>query len=282
MVATVSKIAAVLGMTAIASGMPLDSRTDSFPLPAAGWKWDQLIPANATDLGELAPKVSDFRVASFSGCGSPVKGLSTDDCNYMSKIGMAGQGVNAQSSNGNVWVGNNGPNTFTFINKSNPKVGIIVVLWDQPAGDYQSSFMNVRKPKISYSVPYGGSVTVSIANGVSGGWTALYDHKTVLSQYGQIWNTWGEFTTGNYATVDISREIHMAGNNFNAKVSTGCLTDLNTCAFVCKSGDTCGTSGSYNLINCSGANTAVGWYDNNPSGGCQGWSNGGHIDSTFF
>ncbi len=198
----------------------------------------------------------------------------------MSQIGMAGQGVNAFGNNGHIWIGSDGPNTVTFNNKANPAVGVILVLWDQT--DYQSSFMNVRSPQISYSIPYGSSVTVSIANGVSGAWTALYDHKTILSQYGQIWNTWAEFTTGQYATVDITREIHMAGNNMNAQVSTGCLADLSHCAYVCKSGDTCGTSGSYDLIGCTGVNTGVGSYDGNPSGGCYGWSNGGHIDAAFF
>ncbi|KAH8912734.1 hypothetical protein BR93DRAFT_906072 [Coniochaeta sp. PMI_546] len=219
--------------------------------------------------------------ASFS-CSSPVSGLSASDCNYMSQIGMAGQGLNARSNNGHIWVGSDGPNTFTFYNRASPAVGVILVLWDNPPNDYQSSFMNVRTPKVSWSIPAGGSVTVSIANGVSGAWSALYAHKTILSQYGQIYNTWGEFTTGNSATVDISREIHMAGNSIDAKVSTGCTANMNTCASVCKSGDTCGTSGSYDLIGCTGKNAAYGLYNGNPSGGCQGWSNGGHIDASFY
>lgn len=201
----------------------------------------------------------------------------------MSQIGMAGQGTNARTSSGHsIWLGSSGPNLFKFYNKASPAVPIILILWDNPAGDYQSSFMNVRTPKISYSIPAGGVVTISLTNGVSGGWTALYNHKTTLSQYGQIYNTWGEFTTGNSATVDISREIHMAGNSIDAKVTTGCTANMNTCAFVCKSGDTCGTSGSYNLVGCTGKNAAYGTYNGNPSGGCQGWSNGGQIDASFY
>ncbi|KAH8895860.1 hypothetical protein GQ53DRAFT_792374 [Thozetella sp. PMI_491] len=248
------------------------------------WKWDMMIPSNVTDLATLAPKADHAPISarSFS-CSSLVSGLSASDCAYMSQIGMAGQGDNVVSNNNYIWIGSSGPNTITFFNKANPAVGIILILWDAPAGDYQASFMNVRRPKISYSIPYGGSLTVSIANGVSGAWTALYDHKTILSQYGQIWNTWAEFTTGAYATVDISREIHMAGNNMNAQVSTGCLADLTHCAYTCKNGvDTCGTSGSYDLIGCTGVNTGVGSYNGNPSGGCYGWSNGGHIDASFF
>ncbi|KAB5576593.1 hypothetical protein GE09DRAFT_1170177 [Coniochaeta sp. 2T2.1] len=226
------------------------------------------------------PTTSTFAAASFS-CSSPVSGLSASDCNYMSQIGMAGQGTNARSNNGNIWIGSDGPNKFVYTNRANTP--IILIVWDNPPNDYQSSFMNVRKSKISYSLAAGASVTVSMANGVSGGWSALYNHKTTLSQYGQIYNTWGEFTTGNYATVDISREVNMGGNTMDAKVSTSCTTNMNTCAFVCKSGNTCGTSGSYDLINCSGKNAAYGLYNGNPSGGCQGWSNGsGRIDASFY
>jgi hypothetical protein len=112
----------------------------------------------------------------------------------MSQIGMYGQGQNAVSNNGYIWIGTGGANTVTFYNEANPPVPITVILWDQPSGDYQASFMNAVAPKVSYSLAYGASFTVSIANGVSGGWTALYNYKTILSQYGQIWNTWAEFT----------------------------------------------------------------------------------------
>jgi hypothetical protein len=194
---------------------------------------------------------------------------------------MAGQGINARSPNGNVWIGNDGPNRFTFTNRaSSPSpVSVTLILWDQAPGDYQASFMNVRRPKISYSLPnVGDSVTVSLANGVSGGWAALTDHATTLSQYGQISNTWGEFTTGNSATVDVSRLVNMGGNKMSIKVSTGCVSNMNTCVFTCKSGNTCGTSGSYDLTNCANGSqpgASYGVWDGNPSGGCQGWSNGG-------
>jgi hypothetical protein len=197
----------------------------------------------------------------------------------MTNIGMAGQGDNVNGNNNHIWIGNDGPNTFTFSNRASDDV--ILILWDNPEKDYQSSFMNVRRPKVSWSLPAGQSVTVSIANGVSGGFSPLYQHKTTLSQYGQVFNTWGEFTSGSSATIDVSREINMNGNNVSIRVSTGCVSDMNTCSFQCKSGDRCWESGSYNLVNCNGPNAASGWWDGNPSGGCQGWSNGGHIDIEF-
>jgi hypothetical protein len=238
---------------------------------------------------------------SFS-CSSLAYGLNTADCNYMSTIGMAGQGTNARSNNGQIWIGSDGPNTFTFTNQATSPSAVSVmqagfysrksgsmankmsrlILWYQAPGDGEASFMNVRKPMVSYSLPsVGNSVTISVANGISGAWAALNNHATVLSQYGQIYNTWGEFTTGNSATVDISREVNMGGNYMSLVVSTGCVANMNTCAFQCYSGNTCGASGTYELVNCAaGSQTGAttGYYNGNPAGGCQGWSNGGHID----
>jgi hypothetical protein len=213
-------------------------------------------------------------------CSSLSFGLSDEDCLHMSNIGMAGQGDNAASPTGNIWIGDDGPNTLNFTNQSGGPITVIV--WDAPLSNYVASFVNVRQPKISYSLPSTGNwVSVSVENGVSGGWSALVNGQTQLSQYGQIDNTWGEFTTGNYATVDISREVNMSGTQMSARTSGGCISDMDTCVFVCKSGNTCGEAGSYTLQNCqpgSQPGATYGEVENNPTGGCQGWSNGGHID----
>ncbi|KAK2616310.1 hypothetical protein QQS21_000744 [Conoideocrella luteorostrata] len=216
-------------------------------------------------------------------CDSPVSGLNKADYEYMASIGILGQGVNAMSDSGRIWIGEGGPNTFTFKNDADGP--LIVVLWDFPPSDYEASFMNARHAAVSSSLPRKGDrVVVSLANGVSGGWSALVNQNTKLSQYGQIDNTWGEFTTGNYATVDISREVNMRGTSMSVRTSGGCVSDMNRCVFVCKSGDKCGESGSYTLQDCQpgsqpGANY---WTDNvNASGGCQAWSNGGHLEITL-
>ena len=201
----------------------------------------------------------------------------------MANIGMAGQGANSQTNNGNIWLGTDGPNQFTFTNNAvNPSpVPVTIIVWYNAPGDYTSSFMNVRTPMISYSLPnIGDSVTVSLANGVSGGFASLNNHETTLSQYGQIYNTWGEFTSGNYATVDISREVNMGGNVMSINTSGGCYSDMNTCVFTCKGGNTCGESGTYDLTNCANGSqpgATYGLYGDNPSGGCQGWTNGGQL-----
>jgi hypothetical protein len=202
----------------------------------------------------------------------------------MSDIGMAGQGYNPTSNNGQIWIGNDGPNTFTFTNHAGVSQ-FTLIIWNNPSGDYQSSFMNVRVSQVSYSLAIDQSVTISIANGVSGGWAGLYNGVTTLSQYGQIYNTWGEFTTGDYATVDVSREVNMGGNAMSINLDSGCVSNMSQCVFTCKNGNTCGDSGTYDLLNCAagsqpGANT--GTYDGiNPEGGCQGFANGGHGSVSF-
>ncbi|KAL8399781.1 hypothetical protein RB594_000263 [Gaeumannomyces avenae] len=214
-------------------------------------------------------------------CSSPVRGLAKADCEHMSKIGMAGQGYNPTSQNSIMWIGTQGPNKFKFINRSSPSCPINIIVWHMKPNDFESSFMNVRRPRISYTLAKAGdSVTVSVPNGISGGWAGLYNRNVKLSSYGQIYNTWGEFTTGQYGTVDVSRLVRMNGNPMSIKTSGGCTSNMNKCVFVCKSGNTCGTSGSYNLKDCkpgSQPHANYGTRNGNPEGGCQGFSNGGTV-----
>lgn len=145
--------------------------------------------------------------------------------------------------------------------------------------------MNVRQPQISYSLPLtNSSVTISVARDISGGFATLQNHNTALSQYGQVDNTWGEFTTGDYATVDVSRLVNMAGNAMEITVrDNGCVSSMDRCVFECKNGAaTCGDSGSYDLLGCDNGSqpgATYGSYDGvNPDGGCQGWGANGHLD----
>lgn len=198
---------------------------------------------------------------------------------------MAGQGYNSYSSISQIWIGNDGPNIFTFQNLGDGG-NVTLIIWNNPPFDYQSSFMNVRLSQVSYSLGIGDAVNISMANGISGGWAGLYNEVTTLSQYGQINNTWGEFTTGSYATVDVSREINMAGNGMSIDLDSGCVSNLDTCSFQCVSGNTCGESGTYILADCDGGSQPGATYGTdstgNPSGGCQGFSNGGHMNVTFY
>lgn len=202
----------------------------------------------------------------------------------MSDIGMYAQGINSFSNNGAIWIGSDGPNTFTFSNSAGG-VDVTLIIWLNPANDYSSSFMNVRQPYVSFSMADQQQITVSMANGISGGWAGLFNRITTLSQYGQIYNTWGEFTTGSYATVDVSREVNMGGNGMSINLNSGCISNMDKCVFQCKSGNTCGDSGTYDLDNCAAGSqpgATYGLYDGNPSGGCQGFNNGGHMSVMFY
>ncbi|KAK7750497.1 hypothetical protein SLS62_007576 [Diatrype stigma] len=222
-------------------------------------------------------------------CGSLAFGLTLDDCEHISSIGMADQGLNPTTNNGLIWIGNDGDYTFTFTNAAGyagaDNVPVTIVIWNFPAYDYEASFMNVRQPQISYSLPMtNSSVTISVARDISGGFAALQNHNTALSQYGQVDNTWGEFTTGDYATVDVSRLVNMAGNAMDITVrDNGCVASMDRCVFECKNGaDSCGDSGTYDLLGCDNGSqpgATYGSYDGvNPDGGCQGWGANGHLD----
>lgn len=201
----------------------------------------------------------------------------------MTNIGMAGVGDNIFGNNGYIWIGDDGPNRFRFTNVGSGSLTLI--LWDFN-GDYEASFMNVRAPKISYSLTNpGDTVVISVNPAISLGWATLNNQQTTLSQYGQIFNTWGEATTGNggpgSATVNVSRLVNMNGNPQSVSVA-GCRADMDFCSFQCKFGALeCGESGSYDLLNCTpdvNPNSGTGTFDGiNPEGGCYGWDNGGDI-----
>ncbi|RAL58716.1 hypothetical protein DID88_003073 [Monilinia fructigena] len=189
---------------------------------------------------------------------------------------------NAKASNGGVWIGNQGPNTFAFTNSA--AAPVTVIIWTQAAGDYQSSFMNARKPQVfTLLIRRSNRYNIHGKWSVSGGWAGLYNGKTTLSQYGQIYNTWGEFTTGAYATVDVSREVNMGGNAMSIQVD-GCTSNMSKCVFKCKKGNTCGEAGTYFLSNCAAGSqkgATFGLAYGQPSGGCQGFNNGGKVSVTF-
>ena len=80
----------------------------------------------------------------------------------------------------------------------------------------------------------------------------------------------------------------MSGHPMHIELDSGCISDLETCVFQCKDGsNTCWEAGTYELANCVPAEeggqpgAANGSNYGQPSGGCQGFENGGHINVTF-
>ena len=160
------------------------------------------------------------------------------------------------------WIGDDGSYTNNFTN--NAGQDLILVIWG-PDG----SWVNVAAPLITLSMAPGASEIISFASGTSGAWSAVYaDTEMVM---GQVSNTWGEFTFSPTGVVDVSREVNMLGHGMSV-VGPTCTTDMDTCVFVCASGDVCMTD--YLLQNCDNGSqegATYGLYGGFPSGGC-GWN----------
>jgi hypothetical protein len=202
--------------------------------------------------------------------------LGALDAALLTTLGFAGPGINSATNNGAVWLGADGPYTNDFYNNSTEPV--ILTIWTGA-----TSWVNAAIPQVTVSLPPGATQTVSFANGVSGAWAGVY--PTTKLVMGQVHETWGEFTfSGIYSTVDVSREVNMAGRGMRIETPT-CVTDMTTCVFVCTDGtNTC--MFNYELQNCAigsqpGAN--YGTYFGKASGGCSGFSaTGGKIKTFFF
>jgi hypothetical protein len=160
-------------------------------------------------------------------------------------LGFNALGLNAVANNGQCWLGSDGPNVNTLVNGASSS--IIAVVWGA-AGSWMTG---ATPPLITIALAPGQSQAVSCGS-VSGGIAAIYP-GTTLTPYGQIQNSWVEFTWGSYGTFDVSREVYMNGNPVSVKGST-CTADFGNCVFVCNSGTTCFAAGTYTLQNCSPAN----------------------------
>ncbi|RDI84966.1 Nucleolar GTP-binding protein 2 [Venturia inaequalis] len=200
--------------------------------------------------------------------------LSTLASSLISTLGIQA-GTNAAANNGGVWLGKDGDYTNDFINNSTED--IVVAIWG-PAG----SWVNAIKPLITVAVPSKSTKTVSFANGASGAWAAIYP-DTKLTQYGQIGQTWGEYTfAGQWSTVDVSREVLMTGRGMRIETPK-CVSDMETCVFVCDSGTTCLTG--YTLKNCAAGSqpgAQIGTYAGAASGGCSGMGDKAALKTYFY
>lgn len=142
-------------------------------------------------------------------CSSLVGGLLREDCSWLASIGVYSQGINSYSNNGIIWIGSDGPNLFHLGNTGSTP--ITAVVWHQPTVpiDYKATFMAARQPYVTISIAAGKTVTISVANGISGAMAGVKRGKTALTQWGQIDQTWMEFSTEsgwgpNYATMGMS------------------------------------------------------------------------------
>jgi hypothetical protein len=194
----------------------------------------------------------------------------------LAKIGLTNTGTNSATNNGQAWLGADGPYVNDFTN--NAGEDIVLVVWGS-----QGSWVNAVKPLITASIPAGAVQTVSFANGASGAWAAIYP-ETVMSPYGQISETWGEYTfNGQWSTVDVSREVNMGGRGMSI-VTPQCTSDFSKCVFQCTGGvSTCLTG--YELVNCGAGSqpgAQYGQYAGADSGGCSGMGDSAKLTTTFL
>lgn len=216
--------------------------------------------------------------SSSSSSSNSVASWFSDLESTLTKIGLTSAGTNANSNNGQCWLGSGGSYQNTFSN--NASEAVILVVWGS-----QGSWVNTIKPLITQAISPGESCLVSFANGFSGAWSAIYSDTTL--NYGQIFNTWGECTfSGSYSTVDVSREVNMGGHGMEI-VTPECTTNMNTCVFQCDSGNSCETG--YSLVNCAlgsqpGANYGTANYGAGPvpSGGCSGMGESANLQTSFL
>ncbi|KAL1641270.1 hypothetical protein SLS58_006172 [Diplodia intermedia] len=176
-------------------------------------------------------------------------------------LGLIAIGKNALSSaDAQVWVGDDGDYTNEYSNQSDED--IVLVVWGPAA-----SWVNTQDPLVTISLPAGTNKTLSFANGASGAWAAVYEDTSLVN--GQISETWGEYTFGEWGCVDVSREVNMKGHNMS--IDTGnCISDMETCVFQCKDGaESCWQE--YELLNCENGSqegATYGTFDGAPTGGC--------------
>lgn len=182
---------------------------------------------------------------------------------------MKSIGLNPTASNGHAWIGADGQYTNEFINQSGEDV--VLVVWG-PAG----SWVNAIQPQITISIPNNSSKTLSFPSGASGAWAPIYASTKLVN--GQISETWGEFTFGQWGVVDVSREVNMKGRSMSI-VGPKCTTNMDQCVFVCPDGQDVCTYG-YILKNCANGSQAganYGTYAGSPSGGCGGMGDAAHL-----
>jgi hypothetical protein len=245
------------------------------PAPAAAAVATTLATSVAAKTTTTAsPSVASYSPAASSNTNTQELGtiLTATDLKKLTSKGIKTAGVNAVSNNGGVWIGNDGAYTNKFINDSGED--LILVIWGS-----EGSWVNANTPLITCSLSPGESTTISFASGSIGAWSAVYQDTKLVD--GQICNTWGEFSMGEYGVVDVSREVNMNGHTMEI-VGPKCTTNMNTCVFVCPSGDVC-TYG-YELENCANGSQPGATYglDNGcPSGGCGGMGSSASLTTTL-
>jgi len=219
--------------------------------------------AAKTSKAKKAKATSTASSASSSSTGTS-SSLSSADQARLAKMGVKVSDNPAYTSGSYIGLGSGGAFELDFTNSADEDV--ILVLWSAAGQSTAWSAMEVceNTASITVSIPCGETTTVSFnpenysGSSISGAWAAIYS-DTTLTYAGTVGNTWGEYTftsENDFSTTDVSRLVAAEGNSMsitNYKSKGGdktCVTDMDTCVFVCTDSAASSCMDDYTLSNC--------------------------------
>lgn len=187
-------------------------------------------------------------------------------------------GSNSKVSNGGIWIGDDSAWGMEVTNAGSQQA--VFFCWK--ANGFSGMSINVNVPDISVGLEPNQKVNLSFAPDVPAA-CAVANSNSKLAMFGGVDNTWAEVTFGQWGAFDVSRNVNMQGSSISM-VGSKCTSDMNTCVFKCKNGDTCEKGTDYDLYNCDAGNGGGGGYDTKMAGtggGCSMGSSGEKIKVSF-
>ncbi|KAF2673546.1 hypothetical protein BT63DRAFT_451595 [Microthyrium microscopicum] len=202
-----------------------------------------------------------------------IAGLTAQGADFLKSKNIK-QGDNPRSNGPQgIWLGNDGQYKLKVTNYKNEPM--VLVMW------HGNAWLNDNKPIITQSLGPIEEAIISVNGNAPGiAFSAVY---AGTKANGLIENTWGELTTSQWSTINVSRLPNMNGDGLTLVSPTGCRAHMSSCVFMCRNGATkCGDPKSYDLYNCKfpGAGTGEDPFTHDPSGGCN-LGSGGDISAIF-
>lgn len=225
---------------------------------------------------EEAPKKTEE--SGLDKIGDILEGIFDGVEDWIKEKGISKIGVNSETDNGKMWLGNSSPWKATFTNDGSGDG--LVTCWND--NGFTGMTINVNQPELTFKLPVGGSQDVSFAANVPAACSIFYSN-TELGMFGGCDNTWWEATFGNTGAFDVSRNVNMNGNSIHSKGSK-CTSDMDTCVFKCKDSSAASCETGYDLFNCGADSGGGGGYDSvmqGTGGGCSMGQDGETVQVTF-
>jgi len=262
-----------VGSPAEAAPAPVAPTTTAAPVVAA--PTPSATPSKASTGASLLSDVSDAMDDVESLISKASLSITGGTC-------LPGMNPTSSGTGSKIWIGKDGAYVTEMVAPAGEDVTL--VLWNDTAALGKALFVQTVAPLITIQIPQGKSIFVSMSDGISGAFTALYEGKTAFAADGFIHNTLGEFTiSGATSTFDVSYETAgLAGSDMTITTPNGCVSSATTCSFWCKdrSAPSCEYAGTYTLL--PGTGCTMGENAGSASGGCSGFSSGGGSTTVKF